>query len=125
MALIDWKDEYTVGHPRIDEDHRNILRILDRIARASTDQQAAGYHEVVNDLFEALSRHWTYEIRVFTDLGFQDIEAHCAAHERIHLRLVDLLLTAEPDVQTLIELAERLVEDDILAFDALNFIPPG
>ncbi len=118
--IIGWRDDYAIGHPDIDGDHRALM---DALAILST-----GYCEtdLVDTQIKMLERytieHFAREERLMRQIGYPEIDRHLALHEqfRASVRRLRTLWAGvnTPEIQTEIvrELSQWL-ENHILVAD--------
>jgi hemerythrin len=82
MATIKWNPALEVGHPEIDQQHRELFRRLDALVEA----MAAGDRKEIGLLFEFLGgyvvEHFGEEERLMQESAFPGQTIHKAAHER-------------------------------------------
>ena len=66
MKLIVWKDKYSVGVPELDEQHKGLIALIDRLTRVS---DRAGMAETVN----AFLRNWLINHILKTDMDYKPV----------------------------------------------------
>jgi hemerythrin len=80
-TFIDWKEFYSVGHPNIDLQHREILDIINDLYGAMAFNKE---NMVLGDLLERLvaytMNHFTLEEKIMEEHGFPRL----AEHKRLH-----------------------------------------
>ena len=80
---LTWQDEYTIGEPEIDAQHRQLIllanQILDMLPEADMDEVQAG----LLSLAEYMEAHFCAEEALMERIGFPDQEAHGECHARI------------------------------------------
>ena len=86
MAFVDWSPLFSVGIERMDEDHRQLLAIINRFHDAhSTGQARAEILGVLRDLIRYADRHFQREEQLLEQYGFPDM----LDHARIHTQLTE------------------------------------
>lgn len=85
MSLFEWKDEYSVGVPQIDAQHKKLVALinsLDETLSAGFDLEAL--KPIFNELVEYTVYHFTFEERLMRDqdYGKGDREAHIRQHRQ-------------------------------------------
>ena len=82
MALMTWRDQYSVGVETLDNQHKAILRILNEIHAASLRGKAK---EVAGPLLSQLvclaGEHFSAEERLMESTGFPGLAGHRAEHQ--------------------------------------------
>lgn len=91
MDQIVWSEEFNIGVPKIDRQHKTIVNMLNRLLSASgitTDS------ETVSDLLTEMTRyaqeHFTAEERFLKEHGYPDLEAHKKQHFYYQKHTVEL-----------------------------------
>jgi hemerythrin-like metal-binding protein len=112
MALIEWKDHYSVGVPAVDHEHRELIDLINRVhddltARADETRIEAS----LGDILAAISAHFALEERFMLEHRYDQRAEHKAEHERLLDVLRDIMESYGEDPQANAErLAERLDE---------------
>ncbi len=108
MALLEWRDEFSVGDPAVDHEHRELIDLVNDTAGAILER---GDAEIVDrafgDLLKAISAHFAHEERQMRNAGYDELAQHKADHERLVDALRDIM-DAAPDAPD--RSAEHLVE---------------
>ncbi len=76
-----WKAQYALGHDTIDQQHRQIVAILNRLyesIRESTEEDQTG--PILDDLCQYADTHFAYEEAVMAEIGYPDLAAHRRRH---------------------------------------------
>lgn len=91
MEMPEWRSEYAVGHPLIDEQHRQLFGIAARLGRAcEKDKDTAIISEIVRELVAYADQHFEFEEGVMEAADYDHSKYHRAMHEYMRARL-DLL----------------------------------
>ena len=83
--MYEWKDEYCIGNDVIDEQHKTLFMICNRIERIfddrddTKDRRAA--MEGIKYLKEYTLRHFSDEERVQQEVRYRDRESHKQIHD--------------------------------------------
>lgn len=83
-ALFPWQPEYSVGVIEIDEQHKRLLDLLNRLQEAMAGgrgRQALG--PIVSELVLYTERHFATEERLMRAHQYPDFEAHRKEHETL------------------------------------------
>lgn len=111
MQNLHWCDDYRVGHPVIDEQHRRIIDLCEAMGRARFDSSADDMAMlVVIELGEYIHYHFAEEERLMARAFYPGLEAHAAVHreftekvERMMGELQDGLVRFEDVYHVLVE----------------------
>jgi hemerythrin len=78
MDLIQWKDEYSVGVPEMDKQHKGLIVLINRLTE---EEQTTG---MIAYVFEALDQyvkeHFRAEEKLMRASGYADLEPHKRQH---------------------------------------------
>ncbi len=81
MEEITWSDAYSVGIPSIDEQHKNIICIINRLtALSSASSQSESVPEALSEMLQYAKEHLAYEEQLLERHGYPDFDNHKAKH---------------------------------------------
>ncbi len=81
MEEIIWSNAYSVGVPSIDEQHKNIIQIINRLIVASnTSSKTESVPEVLAEMLKYAKEHLAYEELLLQKHGYPDFENHKSKH---------------------------------------------
>jgi hemerythrin len=87
-VFFKWSNTYSVNIPTIDEQHQELINILNRLFVSVSKREG---NKIIASILDALmdytQTHFTLEERLMKEADYQDIESH--KHE--HKRLIDQL----------------------------------
>jgi len=81
---LAWKNEWESGNKEIDDQHKNILKLGDKLIAMSISE--ADNEEIVryfDMLLEDISIHFNYEEKLLADLGYMQYEEHADIHKEL------------------------------------------
>jgi len=92
MPSFEWKADYSVGDAVIDDQHRQLLAILNELADALHGTAApdrGGARAVFEDLAAYVTGHFAYEERRIADAGYpkEQVTAHRNEHNSLVRKL--------------------------------------
>jgi hemerythrin len=89
MSLLSWTPAFSVGRADLDEQHRQLLDTLHRLAGAGghRDQVCAA----LETFMEAVMDHFVTEESLLTQRNCPDIEAHRSQHNGHMTELMEVL----------------------------------
>ncbi len=110
MSFITWTDELSVGIESIDEQHQQLVSIINDLNEAIKNNQA---DQIIADVFERLVSytkvHFAFEEQLFDSHGYEGSPAHKAQHEAL--------------IDTVFSLQGRLTTDgNILGLEVMEFL---
>ncbi|MEK7711610.1 MAG: bacteriohemerythrin [Pseudomonadota bacterium] len=99
MALIDWKDEFAIGIPAVDFEHRELIGLINEL-HAQLTQPGAPQDAVAAFLGEInvrIGAHFALEEKEMRERQYDQLAAHKADHERLLDEIRDLMDRYEDD----------------------------
>ena len=93
MALINWKDEFSIGIPAVDFEHRELIDLINTL-HAQLMQQGTPPEAVATFLGEInvrIGAHFALEEKEMRDRQYDQLAAHKADHERLLDDIRDLM----------------------------------
>lgn len=80
-TTIEWREELSVNEGRIDDQHKEIFRIInDFVFEKERDTKSVGLAEVLSKLTDYSLIHFREEERYMAERGFPGIKEHKRAH---------------------------------------------
>jgi hemerythrin-like metal-binding protein len=117
MSFIEWDDKYSVNIPKIDEQHKKFMSIINELHDAlMIDQDPKDVIErIVNELVDYTDYHFKTEEHWFEQHNYPDKEAHKDQHDKLRNQVYKLrddfvANRIEIDLSVLSFLTEWLVE---------------
>jgi len=81
MKEIIWSNAYSVGVQSIDEQHKNIIRIINKLSIASNSpSHAESVPEVLAEMLRYAKEHLAYEELLLKKHDYPDFENHKSKH---------------------------------------------
>ncbi len=82
MELITWRNEFSVGVPELDEQHKQLVALINAFHQAMLlGTGSAVLRSVLLDLTAYTKMHFETEERILQELQFPDFEAHRKKHQ--------------------------------------------
>lgn len=84
MVMMSWKEEYSVGIDKIDDQHKKLISLLNKLYDAMKEGKGK---DVMIDLLDELSRYTVYHFQTEEDLfgkyKYSNAEAHIKEHQQL------------------------------------------
>ena len=94
MTLIEWKKEYSVGVSKIDNQHKNIIKILNQaIGQQFSKQNEKEIEEILDNLQNYIKEHFKTE----EDYMLKHQYAGYEEQRNEHNRFIDRLFEAQKE----------------------------
>jgi len=92
MALLQWKDQYSVGIEAVDHEHKELIALINRLHDELTGKGALSSAEAFfGDLFMGISAHFALEERFMREHRYDQLGEHKADHERLLDEIRDMM----------------------------------
>lgn len=78
MELIEWKSEYSVGHPTLDKQHQGLVQLINMLTKESASGGMIAY--IFDELDHYVKEHFRFEEKLLRKADFEDYKAHKAQH---------------------------------------------
>jgi hemerythrin len=91
MPLLAWKEEYSVDIREIDEQHKNLVAMINMLNEAMRQGQGKLVLEsILNKLINYTATHFAAEERLLQAHGFPGLEEHRGKHEKMTRKVLIL-----------------------------------
>jgi len=81
--LVEWSDDLSVGLRSIDDEHRRLVAVVNRIVMAlGTENEWEEVNAAVTELFSYAEYHFGHEQDLMATYRYPDANAHQSDHER-------------------------------------------
>ena len=82
--LIEWRDEFSVGLPEVDHEHREMIAMINTLQLESAGgAEIASVLAALGEIHARISAHFALEEKNMTSLGYEGYPEHKADHERL------------------------------------------
>jgi hemerythrin len=91
MAIISWKDAYSVGISEIDRQHHKIIDLINQLNDAMTEGKGkAILGKILADLISYTHNHFKAEEKLFDQYEYPEAEEHKIKHQKMTEKVLDL-----------------------------------
>ena len=100
MSLLQWKQEYSVGIDSMDDEHREMMELINDIhAKLQTDPDAEQIDDCLGAVYNTISGHFALEEKMMREHQYSEYLAHKEDHEDLLDQIRDLMdeYHADPD----------------------------
>lgn len=112
MAFMPWSDAFVTGLPQIDEQHRWLVdmtnRLHEEVTRESPDRRTVT--EILEGLVEYAMNHFIAEEELFRRYGYPEAPAHKGEHDCFSRQATELLMRHEEGNDVTLNALEFLKE---------------
>lgn len=88
MALINWTEEFSIDRGPIDDQHRQLVEIVNRFdeaLRRGKGSRVMG--DILNDLVGYTQEHFVFEEKAMAEAGYQGLKQHQCKHRQLIQKL--------------------------------------
>jgi hemerythrin len=128
MTFMVWNDRLSVGVESLDQDHKKLLEILNRLYDSVTDGSCGDViGGVLDELLEYTQSHFSKEESLLEKTKYKGIEAHESEHQTMIDWVTELRtrngsgVACAPSLETVVNLKDWLF-DHILGTDQ-RYVP--
>ncbi len=102
MAFIKWTDANKVGVKKVDDQHKGLFNILNRLHSSVVEgKEQSELFAIVDELIEYTVVHFQTEEELFQEYGYPRYEEHKAVHDDLTATAVDLQMKLRDGSATL------------------------
>jgi hemerythrin len=89
MSMFSWRQEYSVGYPEIDNQHKKLFELADQLHSAMTSGKGKDVlGKTLSDLIAYTKEHFAAEERLMQAHRYPDYPNHKALHDTLTARVV-------------------------------------
>lgn len=101
MPLIEWRDNFAIGIPSVDYEHRELIDLINALhsglSRHASAEEIAGF---LGEVDARIAAHFALEEKTMRDLRYDEYLDHKADHERLLDQIRDIGDAFEAGVYT-------------------------
>ena len=91
MVFIEWVESYSVNIKEIDDQHKKLIEILNRVHDAmKAGQGKKAISGALSELIDYTSYHFKTEENLFQQYGYPDLIKHTEEHDELTRKAIDL-----------------------------------
>ena len=89
---MQWKPEYSVGVESMDDEHREMINLINDIYdKLESDPDADQIEQCLGDIFSTISMHFALEERLMRKNNYAEYQPHKDDHEELLDQIRDLM----------------------------------
>ena len=91
MNVIEWREEFAIGLPEVDRDHRELIAAINSLhGEMASGISTAEVADRLGDIESAISAHFALEEKNMLALRYNDYAVHKADHEDLLDEILDI-----------------------------------
>lgn len=93
MEKIVWSNDFSVGIPEIDNQHKQIINYINQIIdNPDISVSSIEFHNVLNEMLDYVKKHLHYEEKLLEKYQYPDIEKHKGDHFDFALKISEFAI---------------------------------
>jgi hemerythrin len=112
MSLLKWNSHFSVGVESIDDEHREMIHLINGIyEKLESAPDADQVEQCLGDIFTTISMHFALEERMMRNCAYSKYDDHKEDHEDLLDQIRDLMDDFVADPKTGATLLEQRLSD--------------
>jgi hemerythrin-like metal-binding protein len=104
MTLIEWKEQYSLGVPAVDYEHRELVDLINELyGNVTGSGTKITVLDFLGELYTRIAAHFALEEKVMRDNDYDEYVDHKTDHERLLDDIRDLMDDYEDGVNVDVE----------------------
>jgi hemerythrin-like metal-binding protein len=92
VSLIEWKDEFSVGVPVVDHEHRELIDLINELHDAMSGENAAiTVLDFLGEIHAHVAAHFALEEKIMREQRYDQYQEHKQDHERLLDEISDIM----------------------------------
>lgn len=118
MTLLKWKPSYSLGIPSVDQEHRELISLINAVySHLDSNSNADEIEACLEDIYAGIASHFALEERHMREADYEEYRAHKNEHEELLDQIRDLMDDFEGDP----EAARATLESRLSDWFGLHF----
>jgi hemerythrin len=98
MSLIEWKDEFAIGIPSVDYEHRGMIQMINKLhGKLSEHAGKDVIADFLGEIHALVSAHFALEEKEMLEMAYNEFEEHKDDHENLLDQIRDMMDEVEQD----------------------------
>jgi hemerythrin len=97
VSLLEWRDNYRIGIPEVDHEHRELIAHINALLEASAALDKGAVTDALGELHSQIAAHFALEEKLMCSQRYAGYAEHKEDHERLLEELRDVMDAQERD----------------------------
>ena len=98
MALIEWREEFSIGIPSVDYEHKGMIRMINQLhEEISADTSRETVSDFLGEIHALISAHFALEEKEMREMAYGEFDDHKEDHERLLDEIRDIMEAFDAD----------------------------
>lgn len=92
MQRLEWKNEYSLGIPEVDYEHRELIGLInDLLLQLNENGSSAGITDSLGEVYARIALHFALEEKIMREQNYDQYREHKADHDRLLNEIRDIM----------------------------------
>jgi len=98
MSLIDWRDEFAIGVPEVDHEHKDMINLINELyENLANNASKEQIDDFLGEIYTKISAHFALEEKLMREQNYDEYEDHKEDHESLLDEIRDIMEFYETD----------------------------
>ena len=98
MSLIEWRDEFLLGIPSVDHEHRELIELINELYKSYSEHGSkVTTMDFLGELYAKIAAHFALEEKIMVEKGYDQYHEHKFEHEKLLDEICDFMDDFESD----------------------------
>jgi len=112
MSLLEWKPEYSVGIASMDDEHREMINLINEVyTKLGTSSHPDAIEDCLENIYSTISLHFALEEKIMREQSYAEYAEHKEDHEDLLDEIRDLMDEFIADQDAGAQLLEKQLSD--------------
>lgn len=92
MQLLEWKDEFSLGIPEIDFEHRELIQLINEmLVKIYESERTENTSEYLGEIYARIALHFALEEKIMRERNYDHLEDHKSDHDKLLNEIRDIM----------------------------------
>lgn len=97
MSYLQWTENLSVGVPRMDDHHKKLVDLINRVFDAMSGDASSAVDPVLAELLDYTRYHFSEEEKLLEARGYPELEEHREVHRAMVAEVVEMRARRQVD----------------------------
>ncbi len=84
MKLIEWRDDFQLGIPSVDYEHRELIKLINELYdNYANNVSSTTVLHFLGEIYAKIASHFALEEKIMKEQGYDQFADHKADHEKL------------------------------------------
>jgi len=92
MQLLEWKDEFSLGIPEIDFEHRELIQLINEmLVKIYESERTESTSDYLGEIYARIASHFALEEKIMRERNYDQLADHKADHDKLLNEIRDIM----------------------------------